>query len=893
MPERTQPSSSARGLRRARPPVIAAIVAIMVAVSPMGIAPATSSEAVDWPAPVDPQDWVDVKDLTWADFAPVPGQPAGWRDGSIRGSDEDYTGAAVLLDFIDQPFLITQEAEAHPFGNPRPGLEPVAQGEVGEWMEDYLNSPNQYNGGQSITGYWMEDTHGKISVDITAFGPYALPGKLHEYGLAGYAPTSGAESRCPAGDACNKNIRTDGLAAWQAAEGATINTEFDFIFYVTAGHDETSTWQEFGEMLFQTREDVPAALGPPGAEDGPVLNDAGQPILNWSPTRYVPWTSWRSAANHWPNAGGGSSTQAENSGQGVYAHEFSHIRGLPDNYNNPFADNQRAGTGYWEMMSRGSFNGPGGTHNRWQVPNAGGSGLGPHHTLHFKQQLGILDPEDQVALTQSGLTAQGIAVVTLRARESVPDGDPVGLEVTLDGGYVAGKCEGESPDPGFWCPPGSWQSYTMEVVDRMGNDSFTPGHGVLLAQARSSGSPSVWLIDANPQDVNMIDFYRPDGTPAPVVRGDPRQLNDATFHAGTGSGSEFEYVEEFNRLHFYILDTHRDADGVLFYDVAVRNLDGAGAFRRGVDLDAPAVATVDPSTTLLEVPLTNTGEAGAGVFDSDVYRVSASVDGQGWDVRLPYEVRAAAAGETVTVPVYAIAGSDAAGPATVTIAAVSEADPAARQAIAYSSSGLLLGYDGPLQAVRGGTATLTATLAADGAPLAGRTLTFRLGGSETQATTDGSGTASVEVPVDQSYGRHPLEISYAEGVSSVVLRQDFDVVFERAFVDGEATVFLNTVTRELRFAAPGDVSAVKSVPDMRVDTLATGQRLVTVSYRDGELTLAGEFELETGAFAAVVDTAQSQYVMAGPPGGSPEETVRTAVIEPPAPASDRWVYMGA
>ena len=61
----------------------------------------------------------------------------------------------------------------------------------------------------------------------------------------------------------------------------------------------------------------------------------------------------------------------------------------------------------------------------------------------------------------------------------------------------------------------------------------------------------------------MIDFYRPDGTPVAVVRGDPRQLNDATFHAGTNSGSEYEYVDTFNRLHFYVLDKHRDADGVL------------------------------------------------------------------------------------------------------------------------------------------------------------------------------------------------------------------------------------------------------------------------------------------------------------------------------------------
>jgi hypothetical protein len=43
--------------------------------------------------------------------------------------------------------------------------------------------PNQYNGGQTIHGYWMEDSFGKIGVDLTVFGPYTLPGKLHEYGI--------------------------------------------------------------------------------------------------------------------------------------------------------------------------------------------------------------------------------------------------------------------------------------------------------------------------------------------------------------------------------------------------------------------------------------------------------------------------------------------------------------------------------------------------------------------------------------------------------------------------------------------------------------------------------------------------------------------------------------
>ena len=123
----------------------------------------------------------------------------------------------------------------------------------------------------------------------------------------------------------------------------------------------------------------------------------------------------------------------------------------------------------------------------------------------------------------------------------------------------------------------------------------------------------------------MIDFYRPDGTPVPVVRGDPRQLNDATFNAGTNSGSEYEYMDNFNRLHFYVLAKHRDANGVLSYDVGVRRLDGAGPFTRGVALgESDKTARRPGFLASCTFPLTNTGQAGTGVFDSDIYRLAAS-----------------------------------------------------------------------------------------------------------------------------------------------------------------------------------------------------------------------------------------------------------------------------
>ena len=677
-----------RGARR--------LAALALLALPVSFASSASAEippdAANHPLlqPIDAQKWVDQGELTWDAY--TQSRPDSWNDTTgSDGSVSQYRTAVILLEFQDQPMLITQPPGSHPFGNPQAGWEPVPREDVAEWYYDYYAVPNQYNGGQTLHGYWMEDSHGQIGVDVEVFGPYTLPGKLHEYGIPDGQFNFPREAYCPQGDSCTKSLRTDGGALWRADIGCPSGRcGFDNGFYVTAGHDESSTWQEFGEMMFQTRDDIPDAFGPPRNPDGSVpLNQLGQPMPNWADTRYVDWTSWRSAANHWPNAQGGTpttlgtSTQAESSGLSVFAHEFSHLRGLPDNYNNPFADNERNFTGYWEMMSRGTFNGPGGTHNRWQVPNQGGSGLGPHHLLHFKNQLGVLAPADQVMLERDTLAGQGIGVVDLKAREAVPDGDLVGLTVNLGAGDLAGSCanQGYTGADVFYCPNRTgpnYLHYRLEVVDRVGNDSFIPGHGVLLTKSRNAGTPRVWMIDPNPQDIGMIDFYRPDGTPVAVVRGDPRQLNDATFHAGTRSDSEYEYVDTFNKLHFYVLNTRRDADGVRHYAVAVRRVGEGDPFTRGTAL---AVPTKTPQRegflATCTFPLTNTGQAGAAPFDQDVFRLSATSSSADWKVTLPNALAAAKAGQTVQVPVHVLRDpltEDGDARTTVTLSAKSEAD---------------------------------------------------------------------------------------------------------------------------------------------------------------------------------------------------------------------------
>lgn len=624
--------------------------------------------------PIDPQNWERPQDMTWDDYRPVPG--VDWTDPSLEPAEGTFDIALVLGDFEDQDFLVTQEPGSHPFGNPQPSApDDLQRGEVDDFYEDFLNTPGELNNGHTLNEYWMEDSAGRYGVDLTAHGPYRLPGKLHEYGLDEW----GAGESCPEGDDCTKSIREDLGQLWRDDVGEDIADQYDLVFFTTAGHDESSTWQEFGEMRFQSRDDVPDEFGPP--------DDS---LPNWASTRYIDWTSWLAAANHWPNASGDSSTQAESSGAGTYAHELSHLLGIGDNYNNPYGEPlSRSYTGVWSMLSRGSFNGPGGPHQRWRVPATQGGSMGSHHMLFDKMRLDMVEDDQVLDLARDGLADSGLVVAEVTAREI-----PLGEEFGRDGlrGVTVGMDEDHRPEcdvaDDYQCDQGDYNNYTVEVVDRVGFDSFTPGSGVLLSRAgNDERGPDIWSVDANPQDIDLVDYEEPGtGEPAMVSLGDYRQLSDALFKAGTDSGSEYEYVDEANGLHVYILDLRRDEEGVLRYTVALRSQDGSGPHERGAALGDGETSGVRPGwIAQCSFPLTNTGTTGdvSGTHpdavqnrvDADVYRLSAEADGA-WNVHLPREVVAAETGDTVEVPAKVVRSPGASPQTTVTLTAASESDDA-------------------------------------------------------------------------------------------------------------------------------------------------------------------------------------------------------------------------
>ena len=624
--------------------------------------------------PIDQQVIRDQDKMTWDDYKPIPGK--NWADPSLI-PERKFRMALVAVDFPDQPFVITQPKNSDMFGNPQ--IDPVLREDVPKFYSDFWLNPSPVNHWQTINGYWMEQSRGKFGITaLDPFGPYRMPENLWEYGLNEYNQNNST----PDGSRANSRMEPDVDRLWKDDAG-DIKSNYDAVLRVYAGYDETGVWQEFGEMKFLSKDDIPMEWGNP---------DTTRP--RWVPTRYIPWTSWKAGQMQW---GLSSIRQGENSG--TITHELGHFAfRTGDNNNNPYIQPyRRVGSGPWDMMDRGSFNGPGGPHMRWVVPPSMGAAMPAGLMVRNRMVNGFLTDNQVLRLSREDLAKSGpvVATITSRAVEPIP-GSFAGIIVRLDGAEPHDRTPPDDPSVNPLSPGiPNFDYYSVEVVQRIGYDSFCPDNGVLIALNREkesrNGGPNGfncfnWVIDAHPEDINMVDYIRPDGVPVMRTIADYRQLNDALFHAGLNSGSLAEWVDKPNSLHFYIIDVNKTKDGILQYKIGVRSLIGSGEGKREFTVSPPALKRLKNSSGYTFFTIRNTGEPFTAEsslhfqntinwMNSDIYRLSISVAGEGWSGQLLNEFISLEPGASEIIPVYISHGIKSSNKATISLTVRSESDP--------------------------------------------------------------------------------------------------------------------------------------------------------------------------------------------------------------------------
>src|SRR5262245_48412826 len=407
---------------RRRSLIVAAAIAGLTALAPSGLARQAGSPPAAWPPSIDPQIVRDQDDMTWDDYKPIPG--ATWNDPARVATVKTIRLAILCADFPDQPFVMTLPKHSDKYGNPQ--VDPIKREDVVEYTQNFYTKPQPVNHGHTIHEYWMEQSRGKIGVAVTTFGPYRMSLKTYQYGMTG--GMNGRPTDIKAAMPFDEEPSPTSMQAeldkmWQADAGADIRGKFDLVMRTYAGYDESSVWQEFGEMKFQAKEDITPEFGNP---------DPSKP--RWAKTRYVEWTSWDAAKWLWSN-----SAIITGEASGAIRHEVSHAAfRIGDNYNNPYVTPyRRVGSGPWDLMDRGSFNGPGGPHKRYLVPKTEGDVMSAGVMLRQKMAFGFATEDQVLTIKRDDLAKAGLVVANVTARAIDPAPPSLsGVVIRLDDGVL-------------------------------------------------------------------------------------------------------------------------------------------------------------------------------------------------------------------------------------------------------------------------------------------------------------------------------------------------------------------------------------------------------------------------------------------------------------------------
>ena len=264
---------------------------------------------------------------------------------------------------------------------------------------------------------------------------------------------------------------------------------------------------------------TPGATGAAGRENRNWVRDD---YYNSRDVLYVPYTTFRA----------GPPVVGEIHGRNIPTN-----RGFVDYYGDPI-------DGYTALVIQG-------LEFRDQTPGINTPRLGTTNATRWGNNLLGVDINNAATNGQTGINI----LPTLQQSPVHASGNPLMHRSTIIDpnrwNWSIGGMGGTVSELTFGLPP-TWPQqrqagFTMEVINRVGSDSFSPDHGVLIARTGHMNivnqggmdNPGIFLIDPTPGNNNMIQFREADGTPYFFGCDHHAQISDAAFRAGVHNNPYF------------------------------------------------------------------------------------------------------------------------------------------------------------------------------------------------------------------------------------------------------------------------------------------------------------------------------------------------------------------
>ena len=225
------------------------------------------------------------------------------------------------------------------------------------WVSDFSKAHmdgllyDRTPGANSMANFYLEQSSGRYTVAGEATDWVLVPGVAADYDY----PQKGTAVW---------DFIKDSVNAWYADQKAAGKTDAEINAYLSA-YDKWDRYDYDGDGNFDEPDGYIDTFQSVHAGEG---EEAGAPPWTiWSHSWYAYYTLQGVAGPDFNKLGGvrvGNSDfwvgkytiQPENGGVGVFTHEFGHDLGLPDLYDTAGGEN---GTGFWTLMSSGSWMGDG------------------------------------------------------------------------------------------------------------------------------------------------------------------------------------------------------------------------------------------------------------------------------------------------------------------------------------------------------------------------------------------------------------------------------------------------------------------------------------------------------------------------------------------------------